>query len=65
MGVTTAVFCLAGGVMSLIGGGLMSVDIRLPFYIAAASATLGLLAIMLTWRAPEMRKLTARPAGPN
>ena len=33
MGVTTAVFCLAGGIMSLIGGGLMSIDIRVPYYI--------------------------------
>lgn len=61
MGVTTAVFCLAGGIMSLIGGGLMSLDIRLPFYIATAAAVLGLLFLALTWGAPEMRRLTARP----
>ena len=42
-GFTTAVFCLAGGIMSLTGGGLMSFEIRLPFYIAAMVATLGLL----------------------
>jgi hypothetical protein len=60
--VTTAVFCLAGGVMSLIGGGLMSLDIRLPFYIATVAAAFGLLVMALTWGAPEMRKLTARPA---
>jgi hypothetical protein len=46
-------------------GGLMSVDIRLPFYIAATAAVLGLLVMALTWGAPEMRKLTARPAGPT
>jgi uncharacterized membrane protein len=51
--------------MSLIGGGLMSVDIRLPFYIAATAAVLGLLVMALTWGAPEMRRLTARPAGPT
>ena len=61
MGVTTAVFCLAGGIMSLIGGGLMSLDIRLPFYIATVAAALGLLLLALTWGAPAMRKLTARP----
>ena len=65
IGVTTAVFCFAGGIMSLIGGGLMSVDIRLPFYIAAAATTLGLVVMALTSAAPEMRKLTARPAGPT
>jgi predicted MFS family arabinose efflux permease len=63
MGVTTAVFCLAGGIMSLIGGGLMSLDIRLPFYIATGAAALGLVVMALTWGAPEMRRLTARPAG--
>ena len=61
MGVTTAVFCLAGGIMSLIGGGLMSLDIRLPFYIAAVSAALGLLLLVLTWGNPAMRKLTEPP----
>lgn len=63
MGVTTAVFCLAGGIMSLIGGGLMSLDIRLPFYIATVAAALGLLLLALTWGAPALRKLTARPGG--
>lgn len=62
MGVTTAVFCLAGGVMSLAGGGLMSLDIRLPFYVAAAAAALGLLVMILTWGSPAIRRLTARPA---
>jgi predicted MFS family arabinose efflux permease len=62
MGITTAVFCLAGGVMSLIGGGLMSIDNRLPFYIAATAALCGLLLLVQTWGAPDIRKLTARPA---
>lgn len=61
MGVTTATFCLAGGIMSLAGGGLMSLDIRSPYYIAAAMAALGLLLMAMTWGAPAMRKLTARP----
>jgi predicted MFS family arabinose efflux permease len=61
MGVTTAVFCLAGGIMSLAGGGLMSLDIRSPFYIAAAAAALGLLLMALTWGSPAIRRLTARP----
>lgn len=61
MGVTTAVFCLAGGIMSLTGGGLMSLDIRSPYYIAAAAAAFGLLLMAMTWGAPAMRKLTGRP----
>lgn len=62
MGVTTAVFCLAGGIMSLLGGVLMSIDIRLPFYISAAAALCGLVALVMTWGDAEIRRLTRRPA---
>ena len=58
MGVTTAVMCLAGGVMSLIGGGLMSIDMRLPFYIASAAAAAGLLFSILTWGGATIEKRT-------
>ncbi len=61
MGVTVAVFTLAGGVMSLIGGGMMSVDIRLPFYVVAVAALLGLAFVVLTWGRPEIRRLTRKP----
>ncbi|MGV6803146.1 MAG: MFS transporter [Ruegeria sp.] len=59
MGVTTAVFCLAGGIMSLIGGGLMSVDIRLPYYIVIISAILGLIGMHRRWRGKEISALLA------
>ena len=61
MGVTTAIFCLAGGIMSLIGGELMAVDIRLPYYIAALSALIGLAALVVGWNRPSMQPLLARP----
>jgi MFS family permease len=61
MGVTTAVFTLAGGVMSLIGGGMMSIDIRLPFYVVILAALLGLALMAAAWNRPEIRRLTARP----
>jgi MFS transporter, DHA1 family, tetracycline resistance protein len=54
MGITTAVFTLAGGIMSLIGGGLMDLDIRLPFYITAVAAVIGLLLVSLQWRRPAV-----------
>ncbi|SLN40482.1 Tetracycline resistance protein, class C [Roseovarius albus] len=57
MGVTTAVFCLAGGVMSLIGGGLMSIDIRLPYYIVFVVATLALTGLFMRWRSGDIKKL--------
>ncbi|MGI9372396.1 MAG: MFS transporter [Hyphomicrobiales bacterium] len=59
MGITTAVFTLAAGVMSLIGGSLMSIDIKLPFYIVIVSAALGLLAIALLWKKPAIAALVS------
>jgi DHA1 family tetracycline resistance protein-like MFS transporter len=61
MGVTVAVFTLAGGVMSLIGGEMMSVDIRLPFYVVTVAALVGLVIVALTWGTPEIRRLTRKP----
>lgn len=61
MGVTTSIFCLAGGLMSLAGGGLMSISIHAPFYISAGAAITGLIVMGLTWGTPSIRKLTARP----
>ncbi|MEM1352926.1 MAG: MFS transporter [Pseudomonadota bacterium] len=59
MGVTTAVFCLAGGVMSLVGGALMSIDIRLPYYIVIAMALLGLYGMHRRWKGKEIAQITA------
>jgi MFS family permease len=61
MGVTVAVFTLAGGIMSLIGGGLMDIDIRLPFYVVIGAALLGLAFVALTWDRPDIRQLTHKP----
>ncbi|MEM9254089.1 MAG: MFS transporter [Pseudomonadota bacterium] len=57
MGVTTAVFCLFGGMMSLIGGGLMGIDIRLPYYIVIVAAVMGLIGTYRGWRAKDMEEL--------
>ena len=62
MGITVAVFTLAGGVISLIGGGLMDIDIRMPFYVVIAAALLGLVFMGLGWNQPDIRRLTHRPA---
>jgi predicted MFS family arabinose efflux permease len=62
MGVTVAVFTLAGGIMSLIGGGLMDIDIRMPFYVVIAAALLGLVFMGLGWNKPDIRRLTRRPS---
>jgi predicted MFS family arabinose efflux permease len=60
MGITTAVFTLAGGIMSLIGGSMMSFDIRFPYFFAATMAALALVAIMRGWKNPDIRRLTQK-----
>jgi len=60
MGITIAVFTLVAGIMSLLGGDLMSVDIRAPFYIVIAAGLIGLAVQYLSWTTPEIRRITAR-----
>ena len=57
MGVTTAVCCLAGGVMSLVSGGLTSIDIRMPYFIVIVTAAVGVVALLATWRSEKMKSL--------
>ncbi len=61
MGITVAVFTFVAGIMSLIGGDLMSVDIRMPFYIVIVAALAGCAAIPAIWGSPEIRPLLLRP----
>ncbi|MEM6462827.1 MAG: MFS transporter [Pseudomonadota bacterium] len=58
MGITTAGFTLAAGVTSLLGGLLMALDIRLPFYICTVAALLALILMRTTWRESEIEELT-------
>ena len=57
MGISTAVLTLVAGFMALLGGQLMSIDIRLPFYMAIAAAVIGAVLLRIVWRAPEIRQL--------
>lgn len=61
MGVTTAIFCLIGGIASLTGGALMAIDPKLPFICAAIAAAGGFVLMLITWRRPELKALTAKP----
>jgi predicted MFS family arabinose efflux permease len=58
MGITIAVFTLVAGVMSLLGGDLMSIDIRAPFYIVIATALVGFAVLLVVWRTPEVKRIT-------
>jgi MFS family permease len=63
MGITTAVFTLIAGTMSLLGGDLMTYDIRSPFYIVIAAGILGALVLSVAWRRPEITRMTAIVSG--
>jgi MFS family permease len=57
MGITTAAFTLVAGVMSLLGGDLMGIDIRAPFYIVIASSVVGLALLYLLWTSPRIQEM--------
>ena len=49
MGITTALWTFGAGLTSLVGGDAMGLDIRLPFYMAAASASLTIVLIVVSY----------------
>jgi len=61
MGVSTALFTLGAGSISLVGGELMALNIRYPFFVCVGAAVLALILIATVWRAPDVRKLIERP----
>ena len=60
MGVGVALFTLGAGLVSLLGGWLMSIDIRFPFAIAAASSLLAVVLIPMLWRGRDFLELDSR-----
>ncbi len=59
MGITTAQFTLAAGIMSFVGGDLMSIDIRAPFYISFGAALLTLVLLAVAWNRPDIKRVTS------
>lgn len=57
MGVTVALFTLGNGLVSLIVGRLMSIDIYAPFAISVGSAVLAALLVLTLWRGDDLREL--------
>lgn len=58
MGVTIAIFTLGAGITSILGGDLMSFDIRLPFYVSSGAAIIGLGMLFTLWNRQEIRQIT-------
>lgn len=63
MGVTIAVFTLVAGVISLLGGELIGLDLDLPFYGVIIAAVIALVVMFLAWNKPEIKALTRRSGG--
>ena len=63
MGVTIAVFTLIAGVISLIGGELIGLDLDIPFYGVIVAALIALLVMFLAWNKPEIKALTRKSGG--
>ncbi|MGI9402209.1 MAG: MFS transporter, partial [Rhizobiaceae bacterium] len=61
MGITVAMFTLVGGIMSLLGGELMSINIHLPFYIVITAAIIGTIVMSFSWKTAEIHELTDLP----
>ncbi|MBO6510832.1 MAG: MFS transporter [Roseibium sp.] len=63
MGVTIAVFTLVAGIISLIGGELIGLDLDLPFFGVIIAAIVALIVMFIAWNKPEIRTLTRRSDG--
>jgi hypothetical protein len=57
MGVTVALFTLGAGLVSLLSGDVMAVNIHLPFIFAVVSALIGMLLVFMLWRGEDIRVL--------
>ncbi|QFT54789.1 MFS transporter [Microbulbifer sp. THAF38] len=57
MGIATAGFTIVATLISLLGGGAMEINIRLPFFITALAAVFVLILIRLGWRSRAMKKI--------
>lgn len=58
MGITVALFTLAAGLTSFLGGELASLDIRLPFYVSFGAAIVALILLFTAWNQPQVRRIT-------
>lgn len=63
MGVTIAVFTVDAGVVSLLGGELIGLNLNLPFYGVIAISIAALAVMFLAWNKPEIKALTRRSGG--
>ncbi|WP_299475791.1 MFS transporter [uncultured Roseibium sp.] len=63
MGITIAIFTLVAGVISLIGGELIGLNLDIPFFGVIIAAIIALVVMFLSWNKPEIRALTRISGG--
>jgi predicted MFS family arabinose efflux permease len=63
MGVTIAVFTLVAGVISLLGGELIGLDLDLPFYGVIIAALTALVVMFFAWNKPDIKALMRGTGG--
>jgi DHA1 family tetracycline resistance protein-like MFS transporter len=62
MGVTVALYTLGAGIVSMIGGELMEVNIGMPLIVSVASLVLALALMAILWRGASIRRLDPTPS---
>ncbi len=63
MGITIAWFCLGSGLVSILGGSLMSFSIYLPFTIGLVCFGISLTCFLTLWRGSDVQALDPAPKG--
>ena len=63
MGITIAIFTLIAGVISLLGGELIGLNLDIPFYGVIIAALIALVAMFLFWNKPEVKALLRKTGG--
>lgn len=58
MGVTTAGFTLAAGIMSLAGGAMMAINIHLPYFLVSLVCVFALVLMRLLWNTADVERIT-------
>ncbi len=61
MGLTVAVYALGTGSITAIGGSLMHIDTRIPFYLAIACAAIAIGLMVVLFRDPNIQRLGVAP----
>jgi predicted MFS family arabinose efflux permease len=62
MGVTVAIYALGSGSITALGGMLMAINMRMPFFLAIGCCVIALVLMAVLFRDPAIRKIDVKPA---